>query len=59
MAGQDLDLLAPLGQGQDQFEQEAVELGLGQGVGAGLLDGVLSGDDDEGARSRCIPSQLS
>ena len=30
------------------FEQEPVELGLGQGVGALHLDGVLRGQDDEG-----------
>ena len=32
---------------QRRLHEEAVELGLGQPVGAGLLDGVLGGDDHE------------
>ncbi len=33
------------------LEQESVELGLGQGIGAGVhVDGVLGGDDDERPR---------
>src|SRR6266542_1234088 len=34
--------------GEHQLEQEAVELGLGQRVGALVLDRVLGGDDQEG-----------
>ena len=32
----------------DHLEHEAIKLGLGQGVGAFLLDGVLGGHHDEG-----------
>jgi len=32
--------------------EEAIELGLGEGVSAVMLDGVLRGDDEEGLRKR-------
>ena len=35
-----------------ELQQEAVHLGLGQGVGALLLDGVLGGQDQEGIGQR-------
>ena len=41
-----------VGVAQGGLHQEAVELGLGQPVGAGLLDGVLGGDDHERATDR-------
>ena len=31
-----------------EFEQEAVELGFGEGEGAFVFDGVLGGEDEEG-----------
>ena len=42
-------------------EHEAVELGLGQRVGALLLDRVLGGEDEEGRleRGRCVPSTVT
>ncbi len=41
-------LLVGLGIVDDHLEHEAVHLGLGQGIGALLLDGVLGGQDQEG-----------
>src|SRR5437867_1806596 len=38
---------ADLDAGHDQLEEEAVELGLGQRVGALQLDGVPRGEDEE------------
>ena len=38
-----------VGVAQRRLHEEAVELGLGQAIGAGLLDGVLGRDDHEGA----------
>ena len=49
---QHLHLVAALGQREDDLEEEAVELGLGQGVGALVLDGVLRRGDHEGGRQR-------
>jgi len=46
--GENLDLLSPLGQGQYQLEQEAVQLGLRQRVGPLVLHRVLGGDHHEG-----------
>ena len=45
--GDDVDLGVAIGKGQLKLDQEAVELCLGQGVGALILDGVLRGDDHE------------
>ena len=42
-----VDLVLTRRDRQDDLEQEAVELGLGQGVGALVLDGVLGGGDHE------------
>ena len=36
------------GVGDEDFEEEAVELGFGELVGAFLVDGVLGGEDEEG-----------
>ena len=44
---EDDDLLDRLGIAELDAEHEAVELGLGQGEGALVLDGVLGGDDQE------------
>ncbi len=44
----DLDLLVLGWVLDDDVEHEAVELGLGQGIGALELDGVLRGEDEEG-----------
>ncbi len=47
-AADDLHLFAGGGVLDLDLEHEAVELGLGEGVGAFLLDGVLGGEDEEG-----------
>ena len=52
VAGEDLDLLLLARVADVELEQEPVELGLGQRVGALLLDRVLGGDDDERLRQR-------
>ena len=43
----DLDLLRPVGVVDDDLHEEPVALGLGQGVDALGLDGVLGGQDQE------------
>ena len=48
----DLQLLRPLGHREHDLEQEAVELGLGQRVGAFVLDRVLRRGDQERPRQR-------
>ena len=48
MAAQHLQLVLARRQRQGELEQEAVELGLGQRIGAFLLDRVLGGEDEEG-----------
>ena len=48
---QDLPLLFPVGVGDLDLEHEPVHLGLGQGIGPFLLDGVLGGQDQEGLAS--------
>jgi len=45
-----LDLVLTGGQRQLDLEQEPVELGLGQGIGALVLDRVLGGGNHEGRR---------
>ena len=45
---QDLALLLPGGQVHGKAHEEPIQLGLGQGVGAQGLHGVLGGDDEEG-----------
>ena len=45
---QDLALVARRGIAHRQLEQKAVQLGLGQGKGALVLDGVLGGQHQEG-----------
>ncbi len=52
MAGDDLELGGALGQVEHELEQEAVELRLGQRVGALVLDRVLGGRDQERGRQR-------
>ena len=47
-AGEDLGLLGGVGVADGEADHEAVELGLGQGVGAFVLDGVGGGEDVEG-----------
>ena len=47
VAGQHLLLLLEARVADQQLEQEAVELRLGQRIGALVLDRVLRGDDDE------------
>ena len=47
MPGQDLELVLARRQRHRQLEQEPVELGLGQRVGALVLDRVLGGGDHE------------
>ena len=49
---EDDDLLDRLRIAQAQADHEAVELGLGQGEGALVLDRVLGGDDQERVRHR-------
>ena len=46
-AVEDRQFLFLAGVGQLQLEHEAVDLGLGQRIGAFLLDGVLRGQDQE------------
>ena len=48
----DLELLSAVGDGQHDLEQEPVELGLGEGIGAFVLDRVLGGGDEERPRQR-------
>jgi hypothetical protein len=48
----DLELLVSVGILHGELEHEAVDLGLGQGVGALLLDGVLGGQHQEGVVQR-------
>ncbi len=48
----DLDLLHAVGVVDDDLHEEAVALGLGQGVDALRLDGVLGGQDQEGLGHR-------
>ena len=36
----------------EEFKEEAIHLGLGEGVGALLFDGVLGGHDKKGLRQR-------
>jgi hypothetical protein len=43
---------SPVRTGDEDVEHEAVELGLGQRVGALLLDRVLGGEDEERLRQR-------
>ena len=52
MPVEDLDFLLARRQRHVQLEQEAVELRLGQLVGALVLDRVLGGGDDERVRQR-------
>ena len=47
MTVEDLELVVPLGQVEDEFEQEPVELGFRQRVGAFVFDGILCGRDEE------------
>ena len=42
------ELGCAIGVADDELEQEAVELGFGERVGAFVLDGVLGGEDEEG-----------
>ena len=51
VAGEDRQLLLGGRVADDELEQEAVELGLGQRVGALVLDRVLGGDDQERHRA--------
>ena len=51
-AVQDIGLLRGPRVGEHLLHEEAVHLGLGQDVGALLLDGVLGGQDHEGMRQR-------
>ena len=47
VTGEQLAFRLPVRVAERQAEQEAVELGFGQGIGAGLLQRVLGGDDEE------------
>ena len=60
-AGQHLDLVLARRQRHRQLEQEAVELGLGQRVGALVLDRVLGGGDQErvGQRPRAARRRVT
>ena len=50
VAGDDIDLGLTRGQGQLELEEETVQLGLGQRVGALVFDRVLGGNHHEGIR---------
>ena len=52
MARQHLAFLLEGRVADEELEQESVELGLGEGVRALVLDGVLRGDHDERVRER-------
>src|SRR5690606_39965042 len=52
VAVEDVDLVLAGGQRDRQLEEEAVELGLGQRVGALVLDGVLGRGHQEGVGER-------
>jgi hypothetical protein len=55
--GQHLQLGVPARQGHRQLQQEAVELGLGQRVGALVLDRVLGRRDHERVGQKTGPSR--
>ncbi len=55
--GEDAVLVVGRGVAHLDLEQEAVELGFGQGVGALLLDRVLSGEDSE-VLAQAVPIAL-
>ena len=52
MAGEDVDLAVAVGQRDDELHQEAVQLRLGQPVGALVLHRVLRRRDEERLRQR-------
>ena len=60
MAHEHLLLLRLGGVADDELEEEAVELRLGQRVGALVLDGVLGGDHEERVGQRAgVPSSVT